>query len=85
MRCWSILDPTLDSRSASTGAGSSKDAALTYYSYITLTTVGYGDVTPASPGARTLSMLEGLVGQLYVAIIIARIVAQQITHSDKTD
>jgi hypothetical protein len=53
---------------------------LTYYSYITLTTVGFGDVTPLSPPARTLSMLEGLIGQLYLAIMIARMVALQISN-----
>jgi hypothetical protein len=46
-----------------------------YFSFITLTTVGYGDITPVARGARALAMLEGLVGQLYPAIIIARFVS----------
>jgi len=54
------------------------DAQLVYFSMITLTTVGYGDITPLSPQARSLSALEGLIGQLYVAIIIARFVALEI-------
>jgi hypothetical protein len=42
-----------------------------YYSFVTLTTVGYGDVTPASMPARTLSWIEAMTGQLYLAILIA--------------
>ena len=40
-----------------------------YYSFVTLTTVGYGDVTPVHPAARSLAMLEALIGQLYPAIL----------------
>jgi hypothetical protein len=43
---------------------------LEYFSLVTLTTVGYGDVTPVSPAARALSTFEGVVGQLYPAILI---------------
>jgi voltage-gated potassium channel len=48
---------------------------LIYYSFITLTTVGYGDVTPASAPARALAMLEAVTGQFYVAILVARLVS----------
>jgi hypothetical protein len=51
---------------------------LGYYSFITLTTIGYGDIVPAHPAARSLAMAEGLVGQLYPAILIARLVSMQI-------
>jgi hypothetical protein len=49
--------------------------ALGYLSMVTLTTVGYGDVTPATPLARRLAMLEGSIGQLYPAIIIGWMVS----------
>ena len=49
-----------------------------YYSYVTLTTVGYGDITPVSQVARTLSIGEALTGQLYLAVLIARLVAMEI-------
>src|SRR5262249_36824172 len=42
---------------------------LTYYSFVTLTTVGYGDVSPVSPAARTLAWVEALTGQFYLAVI----------------
>ena len=40
---------------------------LVYYSFVTLTTVGYGDITPVAPSPRTLSWLEAMMGQFYVA------------------
>lgn len=48
-----------------------------YFSFVTLTTVGYGDITPITTGARQLAMLEALIGQLYPAVIIARLVSLQ--------
>ncbi len=52
---------------------------LLYYSFVTLGTVGYGDVTPASPAARSLSLIEAVVGIIYVATMIARFVSIQTT------
>jgi hypothetical protein len=48
---------------------------LMYYSFVTLATVGYGDITPASAPARALAMIEAGAGQFYVAILIARLVS----------
>ncbi|MCI0454546.1 MAG: potassium channel family protein [Candidatus Dadabacteria bacterium] len=55
-------------------------ARLTYFSYITLTTVGYGDITAVSPVARTLAMLEALIGQLFPVILIARLVSMELYY-----
>jgi hypothetical protein len=49
-----------------------------YYSFVTLTTVGYGDITPVSSLARSLAVLEALTGQLYPAILLARLVALEV-------
>lgn len=49
-----------------------------YYSFITLTTVGYGDIAPVSPVARTLSLAEALIGLLYPPILIGRLISLQI-------
>lgn len=46
-----------------------------YFSFVTLTTVGYGDITPVARAARSLAALEALIGQLYPAIILARLVS----------
>jgi len=53
--------------------------SLGYFSFVTLTTVGYGDVTPLHPIARSLAVAEALIGQLYPAILIGRLVSLQIT------
>jgi hypothetical protein len=55
-------------------------AALGYYSFTTLTTLGVGDVLPVSPVARSLTLLEALIGQLFPAILIARLVSMEITY-----
>src|SRR6516162_9307085 len=46
-----------------------------YFSFITLTTVGYGDITPVSRAARWLASMEAMTGMLYVAVLIARLVS----------
>ncbi|MFO1323649.1 MAG: potassium channel family protein [Burkholderiales bacterium] len=48
-----------------------------YFSFVTLTTVGYGDVTPVARAARVLAIGEALVGQLYPAVVLARLVTLQ--------
>ena len=48
-----------------------------YFSFVTLTTVGYGDVTPVTRAARVLAIGEAMVGQLYPAIVLARLVTLQ--------
>ena len=54
---------------------------LSYFSFVTLTTLGYGDVTPSSMPARSLALLESVMGQLYVAILVARLVGIHISQS----
>jgi len=56
---------------------------LLYYSFTTLATLGYGDVTPLSAGARALSVLEGLTGQLYLAVLVARLVGIHTARSPR--
>src|SRR5207249_8481019 len=56
---------------------------LVYFSFVTLTTTGYGDFTPVNPVARALSNLESLVGQLYPVVLIARLVAMELQFRDK--
>jgi hypothetical protein len=54
-----------------------------YFSFITLSTVGYGDITPVSQAARWLAAMEAMTGLLYVAVLIARLVS--IYSSAKSD
>lgn len=48
-----------------------------YFSFVTLATLGYGDVTPTGPVTRGLAIFEAIVGQLYLAILVARLVGLQ--------
>jgi Ion channel len=55
-----------------------RSASFLYFSVVTLTTVGFGDITAVHPVARSLVMVEALVGTLYPAILLARIVTLQM-------
>lgn len=56
---------------------------LAYFSFVTLTTVGYGDIAPVSPVARSMAVLEALAGQLYLAAFVARLIGAM--SSSNTD
>ena len=55
---------------------------LIYFSFVTLTTTGYGDVFPVHPIARSLCNVEAIIGQLYPATLLARLVTLEIAHRD---
>jgi Ion channel len=61
------------------GSPLKNNAHFAYFSFVTLTTLGYGDTVPILPVARALAIAEALVGQLYPAILIARLVSLQIS------
>jgi len=52
-----------------------------YYSFVTITTVGFGDILPVSMTARSFSIVEMVVGQIYLIVLIARLVGINITQS----
>jgi len=56
---------------------------LTYYSFVTLTTVGYGDVTPSSPTTRPFAWVEAIKGQFYPAIIVAGLVSMLVANTSQ--
>ena len=49
--------------------------SMIYYSFVTMTSLGYGDITPKTHVAATMAYVQALIGQLYVAILIARLVS----------
>jgi len=63
-----ILDPRSFTASA-------HDPDLMYFSFVTLATLGYGDITPRTNLARSLAIIEALVGMLYIAVFMARLVS----------
>jgi hypothetical protein len=58
---------------------------FTYYSFITLATVGYGDVTPVTPAARTCAWLEAVTGQFYIAVLVAGLVGALLTKKSNAE
>lgn len=58
---------------------------ILFFSYITLTTVGYGTLTPDSDPARSLALLEAIIGQLFLAIMVARLVGLHISKPRATE
>lgn len=63
--------------------GTPKIAAYVYYSFITLSTVGYGEILPAKPLAAMMAYTEAVIGQMYTAILVARLVGMQLVQSNK--
>jgi hypothetical protein len=61
------------------------DRLLTYFSFTTLTTTGFGDITPIAPMTRTLAIFEALAGQLYLVITLARLVSLGIVKANEPD
>ncbi|MEM7136094.1 MAG: potassium channel family protein [Myxococcota bacterium] len=60
-------------------------SAIMYYSLVCFTTMGFGDVVPVSSLARSLSAVAGVLGQLYLAVMIARLVGLHIAHTSRND
>jgi len=58
---------------------------LGYFSFITLSTVGYGDIAPLTLQARYAALAEGVVGQFYLAILVARLVSMQLAQRAAPD
>ena len=58
-------------------------ANVAYYSFVTLTTLGYGDISPVSPIARFLVYMEAVVGVFYMAILVASLIGVGINESKK--
>lgn len=56
---------------------------LFYYSYVTLTTLGYGDIGPVGESARSLAMMQAVVGQLYLVVLVASLVSLFLRERSK--
>ena len=56
---------------------------LFYLSFVTLTTLGYGDITPVTPVARVVAILEATIGQIFLVVLVARFVGLQVVHMSK--
>jgi hypothetical protein len=65
------------------GLSSSSATEWYYYSYVTLTTLGYGEITPLTRIARVMAVGEAVTGQLYLAVLIARLIGMEIISSQQ--
>jgi hypothetical protein len=66
------------------GVRESLQSQLFYFSFVTLTTLGYGDIVAIHPTARMLVILEGVVGMLFPVILIARLVSLHVQSKQRT-
>ena len=73
---WVAVAMQYDPNSFSFYAGETRIIDYAYFTFVTMTTLGYGDVTPQLPYARSLSILISTAGQIYVAVIIAMLVGK---------
>ena len=70
-------------------AEANSNAAVTrvfmYFSFVTISTLGYGDVLPSSTVAQATAAGETILGQVFLAVAVARLVALQIAHASKSE
>jgi len=81
--CYWLLDQTWP---ASFGVASASDLDLAraiYFSFVTLATLGYGDIVPASDSTRGLAILEAVSGQMYLTVLVARLVSLYSKQADE--
>ena len=53
-----------------------------YFSYVSLTTLGFGDISPIQPLARYLTFMQAIVGQFYIAIVVASLIGARLSDQD---
>jgi voltage-gated potassium channel len=71
------------SESLRSSGENAQPSVLMYYSFVTLTTVGYGDVTPITSTTRTFAWIEAITGQFYLAIIVAGLVSMLVANTSQ--
>ena len=83
-----IIDPAAFSLKHLTDQFNSTNSNVSnyiYFGFVTLSTLGYGDVVPISPAAKSLAIFTSITGQMYIAIIIATIVSKYLSHSKSAE
>ena len=79
---WAIGEQWPGAYSVPEGGDITLHAAI-YFSFVTQTTLGYGDIYPRIEIARGLALMQAIAGQLYLAVMLARLVSLYVTNSDK--
>lgn len=79
----SLLQPDAFAGAASVAGTHGTIQEFVYFSFVTLTTTGYGDIAPHSAVARSLAMLEALIGQMFPSILLARLVSMELWYRQR--
>lgn len=79
---YSLLDVVAPGSFNGIGVGTDRgwDSGWLYFSFVTMTTLGYGDISPVSATARTLAYMQAVFGLFYIAILVAGLVSGYISH-----
>ena len=85
---WAFIYMTMESLipgSFSMPEGSTRQEMMRfeYFSFVTITTLGYGDITPLTNRASALAMLEALIGQIYLVVLVAWLVGMHVSRRSK--
>lgn len=78
-----LIIQAIDPRAFTGNVDLNDSFGIRYYSFVTITTLGYGDISPVSQVARTASVFFALIAQIYLAVIIAFIVGKLVAHSGR--
>ena len=78
---FALLNPNAFTGFDATADLSTVARSLSFFSFVTLTTLGYGDITPTESYTRVLAYTEAIIGQLYLTILVARLVGTYIAQS----
>jgi Ion channel len=74
-----------DSFAISVAGNLSEQNIFFYYSFVTITTLGYGDITPVANLAGSMAILEAVVGQLYLVVLVAWLVGMYVSKKSKSE
>ena len=75
------IPPRAVARTGLVGLGAERTLDLLYYSFTTLTTLGYGDITPSSAFARMFAVTQAVVGQVTLVVLVAHLVGMRVAQS----
>jgi len=85
--CWAfvyaLLEVVQPGSFAHSNQASVGNLPFAYFSFVTLSTLGYGDIAPISEAARTFAVLEAIIGQLYLAILVASLVGIHLAEQKR--
>lgn len=79
----SLVDVSVSNEPMNLRFGTERSATALYFSYVTLTTLGYGDIVPVTTASRMLCTTEAITGQLYLAVLVARLIGLHIAHASR--